>query len=224
MALIRCMGKVSIPISHSIYAKEEMRDVYRYGYDNDWHQEILELDPRRREHDAQGELKGWGDDGRLLGKITPSLTKHQYLETYKPQRGTHSIYSDAELARSIRSSYRPKGGMLPPPMDDRLIKRLEKLYVGRQLHNLMFAQSVGWHSDNTDGIKQMCVIIPILTHGHHVLDVEGESMRLKRGHLYVFNQSRCHQLRFAGKNELYECVARPCVLLSVSFSLLGKQY
>lgn len=220
MALIRCMGKVTLPASHTTYAKEKMREIYAHGYDNDWHQEILELDPRRK--DGVGEALGWGSDGRLLGKVTPSLTKQEYLEQY---RAPHvDLWPELELVRGMLSNDNSKGVVLPPPMDDRLIKRLESIYIGEQLHNLMFAQSVGWHSDNTDGIKQMCAIIPILTHGHHELIVENDSARLKQGHLYLFNQSRGHELRYSGKNYLYECLSRPCVLLSVSFGLLGQNY
>lgn len=149
----------------------------------------MELDPRRKDVDL------WDEDGRLTGNIVRSLTKREYQDQYLSLMGV----------------------TLPPPMDDPLVKKLSELYRGKQSHNLMFAQSVGWHDDDIYDQQRMCVVIPILTHGHHVLDVECNTVRLERGKIYLFNQRRQHQLRYDGKDPNLEGISRPCALLSVSF-------
>lgn len=218
MSLIKCLGKIRVPVSHRAYGEGMLKSMLEMDgyYSSQWIQELLDVDPRRYAlHGGHGKGNSWDNTGSLVGGITPSLTKQEYFNRYACETALMPLTDSAleNTSRIMRRGSEP----LPPPMDDRLIKDLEKYHKGSQVHNLMTAQGVGVHKDVLDDVKMTCLIIPILTKGLHALVVEDRIVPLRQGFLYSFNQEREHELRFIGKNEGNQNVCRPCVLLSVNF-------
>lgn len=101
------------------------------------------------------------------------------------------------------------------PDNNKYIERKIANYnSGTQVHDMMLVSYAPEHYDHIEEQKQSSIVIPVITNGKYILEQGSQAVKLKRGHVYRFNQYKTHSFYYGGD---CECYHNPSILLVINF-------